>query len=225
MFLAKSLCSWRSTAAELEPKRGVKRNLLRRNAIAEAKVASFAWTRRVPLIAKIAYTGSMIRTALYPGSFDPLTNGHLDVLRKGAAMFDKIVVAIGVHPGKAPLLSLEERSDIIRAASDRLDLSRPCRFDVAPFSGLAVDAARAHGAGVILRGLRDGSDFDYEMQMAGMNSSMAPDVNTVFIPASPELRSITATLVRQIAALGGDVGAFVPTEAASVLYRAIARRI
>jgi pantetheine-phosphate adenylyltransferase len=167
----------------------------------------------------------MIRTALYPGSFDPLTNGHLDVLRKGAALFDKIVVAIGAHPGKTPLLSLDERSEIIRAACDRLDLSRPCRFEVAPFSGLTVDAARAHGALTILRGLRDGSDFDYEMQMAGMNSSMAADVDTVFIPASPALRPITGTLVRQIAALGGDVGAFVPEEAASALYRAIARRV
>jgi pantetheine-phosphate adenylyltransferase len=146
-------------------------------------------------------------------------------LRNGAALFDQIVVAIGAHPGKTPLLSLEERGELIRAACEGLTLRRPCRFEVTSFAGLTVDAARAHGAVAILRGLRDASDFDYEMQMAGMNSSMAPDVNTVFVPASPASRHITATLVRQIAALGGDVGAFVPAEAASAQYRVIARRV
>ena len=165
------------------------------------------------------------RTALYPGSFDPLTFGHLDVIRQGATLFDRIVVAIGAHHGKTPLLPLEERAELVRDACAGLALSRPCRFEVVSFTGLTVDAARAHGAGVILRGLRDASDFDYEMRMAGMNLAMAPDIGTVFVPASPALRHVTATIVRQIATLGGDVGAFVPAEALSALARAIARRV
>lgn len=165
------------------------------------------------------------RTALYPGSFDPLTNGHVDVIRQGAAMFDQIVVAIGVHHGKAPILDFEERATLIREACASLELARPCHFDVISFSGLAVEAARARGASAMLRGLRDGADFDYEMQMAGMNATLAPDVHTVFVPSSPGLRHVSATFVRQIAALGGDVSAFAPASSASALYRALARRV
>ena len=164
------------------------------------------------------------RTALYSGSFDPLTNGHLDVIRQGAAFFDKIVVAVGVHHGKAPLLSFEERAGLIREACAALKPARACAFEVISFDGLVVEAARAHGASAILRGLRDGSDFDYEMQMAGMNGALARDIHTVFVPASPGLRHVSATFVRQIAALGGDVSAFAPASSASALLRALARR-
>jgi pantetheine-phosphate adenylyltransferase len=170
-------------------------------------------------------TASSPRTALYPGSFDPLTNGHLDVIRQGAAMFDQVVIAIGVHHGKAPMLSFEERAELIRNACAGLKLARLCHFDVISFNGLAVDAARGRGASAMLRGLRDSTDFDYEMQMAGMNQGLAPDVHTVFVPASPGLRHVSATFVRQIAALGGDVSAFAPAESASALYRALARRV
>jgi pantetheine-phosphate adenylyltransferase len=162
------------------------------------------------------------RAAIYSGSFDPLTFGHLDVIRQGAELFDRIVVAIGVHPGKAPLLSFEERAELIRAAC--AGLASPCDFAVIGFGGLAVEAAREQGAVAILRGLRDGADFDYEMQMAGMNATLAPGITTVFIPASVGLRHISATLVRQIAALGGDISAFAPAEAADALQRALARR-
>jgi pantetheine-phosphate adenylyltransferase len=166
----------------------------------------------------------MTRAALYPGSFDPLTNGHLDVLRAGASLCDRLVVAIGAHPGKTPLLSLDERVAMTKKVCAELEAGTSCRFEVVSYDGLTVDAARAHGASFILRGLRDATDFDYEMQMAGMNLAMAPDVRTVFLPASSSVRHITGTLVRQIALLGGDVSAFVPPDAASALRRAVARR-
>jgi pantetheine-phosphate adenylyltransferase len=159
------------------------------------------------------------RTSIYTGSFDPLTNGHLDVIRQGAGLFDRLVIAIGVHPGKKPVLSFEERAEIIRSAC--AGLNSPCLFDVVSFAGLAVDVAREQQAGAIIRGLRDGADFDYEMQMAGMNSAMAPEVTTVFIPASSAVRHISGTLVRQIAALGGDITGFAPAQSVAALQRAL----
>lgn len=149
--------------------------------------------------------------AFYPGSFDPLTNGHLDVLMQALQVADKVVVAIGVHPGKVPMFSFEERAGLIRASLLEALPEKGRDIDVASFDNLVVDAARAHGARLLIRGLRDGTDLDYEMQMAGMNRQMAPDVQTVFLPAGVASRPITATLVRQIAAMGGDVGAFVPS--------------
>lgn len=154
--------------------------------------------------------------ALYPGSFDPITNGHLDVVRAAAAFCGRIVVAIGTHPGKTPLFSTQEKTALILAATRDI-AAAGCVVDVATFDGLAVEAARAQGATVLLRGLRDGTDFDYEMQMAGMNAVMAPDVQTVFLPASPPVRHVTGTLVRQIAKMGGDVRPFVPAPAAEAL--------
>ncbi len=159
----------------------------------------------------------MTRTALYAGSFDPLTNGHLDVLRAAFGMADRVVVAIGIHPGKAPLFSVEERSQLIRAVGEPLAQKAGAKLDVTTFSGLVVDAAHATGARLMVRGLRDGTDFDYEMQMVGMNAAMAPGLQTVFVPASIGSRHITATLVRQIAAMGGDITAFVPPETAARL--------
>lgn len=153
------------------------------------------------------------RTGFYTGSFDPLTNGHLDVLRASTAFCDRIVLGIGVHPGKSPLFAAAEREALIRKACKDLSAT----IEVVTFAGLAVEAARDAGATLILRGLRDGGDFDYEMQMAGMNAAMAPDIQTIFVPASPEVRHITATLVRQIAALKGDVSPFVPAVVARAL--------
>jgi pantetheine-phosphate adenylyltransferase len=164
----------------------------------------------------------MTRVALYSGTFDPLTLGHLDVIRQGVALFDRVVVAIGVHPGKAPWLSFDERAETIRAVAQAEGFG--AQVDVVAFDGLVVTAAREQGAVAILRGLRDGTDFDYEMQMAGMNGTLAPGVRTVFLPASPGLRHISGTLVRQIAALGGDVSAFAPSDSVAALERAIKRR-
>jgi pantetheine-phosphate adenylyltransferase len=152
----------------------------------------------------------MTRTLFYAGSFDPVTFGHLDVLRRAGALADRVVAAIGVHPGKAPLFSADERMAMLREAGAPVVEKAGASFEVVTFDGLAVAAARAAGAVAIVRGLRDATDFDYEMQMAGMNAALAPDIETVFLPASPEVRQIAATLVRQIAAMGGDISAFVP---------------
>jgi len=154
------------------------------------------------------------RKAYYPGSFDPFTNGHLDILLQALALADHVVVAVGVHSSKKGLFSFDERKALI---GEILPAELSKRVSVEAFDTLVVDAARAAGASVLIRGLRDGTDLDYEMQMAGMNGTMAPDIQTVFLPSSPENRPITATLVRQIAAMGGDVTAFVPEAVAKSL--------
>ena len=148
--------------------------------------------------------------AFYPGSFDPMTNGHLDVLIQSLNVASTVIVAIGVHPGKVPMFSFDERADLIRQSLNNVLPAAKDRLKVVSFSNLVVDAAREHGATLLVRGLRDGTDLDYEMQMAGMNRQMASDIQTVFLPAGTASRPITATLVRQIAAMGGNVEAFVP---------------
>ena len=163
------------------------------------------------------------RAALYTGSFDPLTNGHIDVLKNAAAIFDRIVVAIGVHPGKTPMFSPEQRARLIRASCKNLLEAEHCTLEVVTFSGLAVAAAREHGAAFLLRGLRDGTDLDYEAQMAGMNATMAPEIRTIFLLSSPSVRHITATLVRQIASMGGNVAPFVPASVAQGLKAKFAK--
>ncbi|MBO3760318.1 pantetheine-phosphate adenylyltransferase [Ciceribacter sp. L1K23] len=162
-------------------------------------------------------------TAFYPGSFDPMTNGHLDVLVQALNVVPKVIVAIGIHPGKTPLFSFDERADLIRKSLEAVLPGRAGDVDVVAFDGLAIDAARANGAKLLLRGLRDGTDLDYEMQMAGMNSRMAPDLQTIFLPAGTSSRPITATLVRQIASMGGDVSAFVPSAVLDALKSRLAK--
>jgi pantetheine-phosphate adenylyltransferase len=152
----------------------------------------------------------MRRIALYSGSFDPLTNGHLDIIRRATHLCDELVVAIGAHPGKTPLFSAEERCRLVEDACCGIRPSLACPISVRSFAGLVVEVALEEGANLIVRGLRDGTDLDYEMQMAGMNAAMAPNVETVFLAASATVRHITATLVRQIATMGGDVSNFVP---------------
>jgi pantetheine-phosphate adenylyltransferase len=157
------------------------------------------------------------RIGFTSGSFDPVTNGHLDVIARAARMVDELVVGIGVHPGKAPLFSADERIAMLRAETAPVAQAAGCLIEIVTFANLTVDAAKAAGATVIFRGLRDGTDFDYEMQMAGMNGTMAPGLDTVFLPASPAVRHITGTLVRQIALMGGDVAPFVSPAVASAL--------
>ncbi|MGH6852783.1 MAG: pantetheine-phosphate adenylyltransferase [Methylocella sp.] len=161
----------------------------------------------------------MIRVALYAGSFDPLTNGHVDIIESAGAVCDELVVAIGAHPGKTPLLGVAERSALIEQVCGILPLALARKLSVRTFSGLAIEAARAAGASVMLRGLRDSTDLDAEMRMAAMNAAMAPEIKTVFFAASPAVRHISATLVRQIAGLGGDVSAFVPAAVALALAK------
>ncbi len=164
-----------------------------------------------------ALDGIMFRIAIYPGSFDPVTNGHVDVVRQGVGLCDKLIVAIGVHPGKKPLFPTEERLAMVRDVFGPLAAEAGCAFEATTYDGLTVTAARKHGAALMIRGLRDGTDLDYEMQIAGMNETMAPEVRTVFLPASVGVRPITATLVRQIAAMGGDISSFVPASVAAGL--------
>jgi pantetheine-phosphate adenylyltransferase len=159
----------------------------------------------------------MTRKALYTGTFDPLTNGHIDIITRAARFCDALVVAIGVHPGKTPMFSAAERAAFIRAACADLAAAQACTLSVITFSGLTITAAREAGAKLLVRGLRDGTDLDYETQMTGMNAAMAPEIETVFLAASPPVRHITATLVRQIARLGGDVSPFVPEVVAKAL--------
>ncbi len=159
----------------------------------------------------------MPRIALYTGTFDPVTNGHLDVVRRAARIADRVVVAAGIHSSKSPIFTVEERLEMLREVCGPAVAEAGAALEVATFGGLAIEAARQHGATLIVRGLRDGTDLDYEMQMGAMNEAMAPDVQTVFVPASPSVRPITATLVRQVAQMGGDVSPFVPP--------AVARRI
>jgi pantetheine-phosphate adenylyltransferase len=158
-----------------------------------------------------------MQVALYPGSFDPVTNGHVDVVRHAARIAGRLVVAIGVHPGKTPLFSVEDRIAMLEETCGVMVREAGCEFTCIPFDDLAVSVARRVGATIMVRGLRDGTDLDYEMQLAGMNAAMAPEVQTVFLPASPLARPITATLVRQIAGMGGDVSAFVPAPVADRL--------
>ena len=152
----------------------------------------------------------MTRIAFYSGSFDPLTNGHLDVIAHAAALCDRLVIGVGTNPSKAGLFTVDERLDMIREAAGPALAREGCELEALAFTGLAIEAARSAGATIIVRGLRDSTDFDYEMQMAGMNGAMAPELRTVFLPASSPVRPITATLVRQIAAMHGDVEPFAP---------------
>lgn len=154
------------------------------------------------------------RIGFYSGSFDPVTLGHTDVIRRAARLVDRLVIGIGVNPGKAPMFSDAERVAMLEA--DVAPIAKAAGIDIAvvTFSGLAVAAARAHKATVIVRGLRDGTDFDYEMQMAGMNGQMAPEIETIFVAASPAVRHIAANLVRAIASMGGDASAFVSKDVA-----------
>ncbi|MEA2953922.1 MAG: pantetheine-phosphate adenylyltransferase [Alphaproteobacteria bacterium] len=159
----------------------------------------------------------MPRIALYAGSFDPITEGHLDVVRGAVRIAERLVLAVGVHPGKAPLFSADERLAMLEETCTPLARAAGCEFSCVTFADLAVDAAHRAGATLLIRGLRDASDLDDEMRMAGMNQAMAPDLQTIFLPASPMVRPINATLVKQIAAIGGDVSAFVPASVAARL--------
>jgi len=165
----------------------------------------------------------MPRIALFAGSFDPITLGHLDVVRNAVRLADKLVLAIGVHPGKAPLFSAQDRQAMLEEICAPVAREAGCELVCTTFAGLVIAAAREVRATVLIRGIRDATDFDYEMQMAGMNAALAPQIQTVFLPASPTVRPITATLVRQIAGMGGDVSSFVPAAVAARLKQKFAK--
>ena len=156
-------------------------------------------------------------TALYPGSFDPITLGHVDVIERAAGVFDRLVVGVLVNPRKSPLLALDERSAAIREAADEaLGSDLAARVEVASFDGLTIDFAHRLGAEFIVRGLRAVSDFESELQMAHTNRKLAPDVDTVFFMTALEHAYLSSSLVKEIAGFGGDVSRMVP---ASVVRR------
>ncbi len=158
----------------------------------------------------------MTRIALYPGSFDPLTNGHIDIISRACRLADKLVVAVGAHHEKSAFLTAETRKELIEAEIAKI----ADNIEVSVFTGLVVDAARDQDATILVRGLRNGTDFDYEMQMAGMNQAMTPEVETVFLAAAPSINYLSSSLIRQIAGMGGDISSFVPEQiAATVMDR------
>src|SRR5215469_3721149 len=151
-----------------------------------------------------------LRVGLYPGTFDPVTNGHLDVIARAARLLDKLVVGVAMNTGKGPMLSLEERVELVTAEIARIATQNGMVIEVLTFDTLLIDFARKVGASMIVRGLRAVSDYDYEVQMAGMNYRMAPDIETVFLMASERHQFIASRLVKEIAVLGGDISSFVP---------------
>lgn len=154
-------------------------------------------------------------TAIYPGTFDPVTNGHSDLIERAARLFDRVIVAVAANPKKAPLFTLEERVSLAQQALANLPNVEVCGFDT-----LLADYARSRGARVILRGLRAVSDFEFEFQMAGMNRQLAPDIETLFLTPAEKYTYISSSLVKEIAALGGEVGGFVhPTVSAALSKR------
>ncbi|MEE8195982.1 MAG: pantetheine-phosphate adenylyltransferase [Acidiferrobacterales bacterium] len=158
--------------------------------------------------------------ALFPGTFDPITNGHADLIRRAARLFEQVVVAIAANPEKQPLFSLQERIDLARAVLAAIE-----GVSVEGFDDLLIDCVRRHGARVILRGLRAVSDFEYEFQMAGMNKRLGPEIETAFLPASERDTFISASLVKEIATLGGDVSEFVAPDVAHALSAKISKSV
>lgn len=161
------------------------------------------------------------RVGLYPGTFDPVTNGHLDVIARAARLLDRLVVGVAINTGKGPLFSLEERVELVTAEIDVIAKRNGTVIEVRPFDSLLIDFAREVGASMIMRGLRAVSDFDYEFQMAGMNYRMAPDIETVFLMASERHQFIASRLVKEVAILGGDITSFVPP----LTYERVMQRI
>ena len=162
----------------------------------------------------------MTRTGLYAGTFDPLTNGHIDIIGRAVKLVDRLVIGVAINRDKGPLFNLEERVEMIRAETDRL---KGAEIVVQPFENLLMHFAREVGAGVIIRGLRAVADFEYEFQMTAMNQQLDREIETVFLMADPRHQAIASRLVKEIARLNGDVSAFVPAEVAQRLQGKFAK--
>lgn len=163
----------------------------------------------------------MVRIGFYPGSFDPITFGHLDIIARAARLVDKLVIAVGAHDVKKALLTPQQRIDLVERCSLPISQHTGLKIEVVSFDGLTVDAARKAKAQIIVRGLRDASDFDYEVQKSQMNGALSPELETVFLAASPATRMIASSLVKQIAKMGGDISLFLPKESEVRLRQAI----
>ena len=164
--------------------------------------------------------GPARHVGLYPGTFDPVTNGHIDIIGRAARVVHRLVIGVAENIGKSPLFPLEERVELVRAETDGIATRTGTEIEVASFDGLLIDFARRVGAGMIVRGLRAVSDFDYEFQMAGMNHRLDNGIETVFLMASERHQFISSRFVKEIARLGGDVSSFVPS---LTLERTLAR--
>ena len=160
-----------------------------------------------------------MRTAVYPGTFDPVTLGHLDIIARAATLFDRLVIGVSTNPGKTPLFSLEERIEQIMAECESL----PGEIIIKPFQGLLTEFATAEGAVAIVRGLRNGTDFDYENQMAQLNRGMAPGVESVFLMSAAALTPVSSSFVREIGRLGGDIGPLVTPAVKKAIQMKLAR--
>ena len=154
--------------------------------------------------------------AIYPGSFDPITNGHIDLIHRACKLFDKVIIAITQNASKTSLLSIDQRIEAIEASITSINNTQ-----VLSFNSLLVDFVRDHNAQIIIRGLRAVSDFDYEFQLSGMNKRLNPGIETLFMTPSEEFANISSSLVREIFSLGGDISAFVPTPVTKILHNSI----
>ncbi len=159
--------------------------------------------------------------AVYPGSFDPVTHGHLDIVRRAAGVFDRLIIAVLANPRKTPLLGVEERITVIRRSLDETAVDADRRIAVEAFDGLTVEFCRARGARFIVRGLRAISDFESELQLAHNNRKLAPEVDTVFFMTALEHSYVSSSLVKEIALFGGDVSGMIPAPAAERLLAAL----
>jgi pantetheine-phosphate adenylyltransferase len=163
----------------------------------------------------------MARIGLYPGTFDPLTNGHLDIIGRAVKLVDKLVIGVAVNEGKGPMFTLDERVAIIQ--QETAHLTKIAEIEVLPFEGLLMHFARKVGAGIIVRGLRAVADFEYEFQMTAMNQQLDRDIETVFLMADPRHQAVASRLVKEIAKLGGDVSKFVTPGVAERLLAKVGR--
>ncbi len=150
------------------------------------------------------------RIALYPGTFDPITNGHIDIITRAAKLVDRLVIGVAANVGKGPIFTIKERVELVKAEVTPIATKVGFTFEVLPFSTLLIDFAKAVGAKMIIRGLRAVSDFDYEFQMAGMNYRLESEIETIFLMASERHQFISSRFVKDIAAFGGDISSFVP---------------
>lgn len=164
------------------------------------------------------------RIGLYPGTFDPITNGHLDIVSRAARVVDRLIVAVAVNAGKGPLFSLEERVALVKDEVSELGKSLGTVIEVRPFDNLLVDFAKSSGARLIVRGLRAVSDFEYEFQMAGMNARLSPEIETLFLMASERCQFISSRFVKEIGRLGGDISQFVSPRVKARLDEKFAHR-
>jgi pantetheine-phosphate adenylyltransferase len=163
------------------------------------------------------------RTGLYPGTFDPITNGHLDIIERATKLVDHLVIGVAINPGKGPAFTLDERVAMVEEEAGKL--SDGTTIEVRPFQALLVDFAAEVEAGIIIRGLRAVADFEYEFQMVGMNRRLNPEIETVFLMAEAKHQAISSKLVKEIAMFGGDITHFVPEEIASRTSQRMAERL